>query len=103
MIILGSLKQRRITTTEAMAFLKKGSRAVSKFIALFFLVVQLPDAVEFFWNFICVYVLKRQIRKFHVVVGVQRRQGNVLVNETYCFLPFSSLSLSSLLKLPIWW
>ena len=46
---------------------------------------------------------KREIRKFHVVVGVRRRQGNVLVNETYCFLPFSSLSLSSLLKLPIWW
>ena len=28
---------------------------------------------------------KHEIRKFQVVVGVQRRQGNVLVNETYCF------------------
>ena len=37
MIILGALKQRRIMTTGAIAFLKKGSRAVSKFIAQFFM------------------------------------------------------------------
>ena len=53
---------------------------------------------------------KREFRHFHVVV-VQRRQRNVqksvmhvqsccFANQTYCFLPFSLPSASSLLKLP---
>ena len=53
----------------------------------------------------------RKIRKFHVVV-VQRRQRNVqkkrdisamllfCQSKPYCFMPFSLMSPSSLLKLP---
>ena len=109
MIILGALKQRLITTTGEITFLKKWSRAVSKFIALVFMsfngqmLLNLSGIELLSTSFVFTSFTKREIRKFHVVVGVQRRQGNVLLNETCCFLPFSPLSLLSLLKLPIWW
>ena len=108
-MIIRGFKATTHNDDRAIRFLKKWSRAVSKFIALFFMSFNCQMLLNFSGIellstfFVFTSFTKHEIRKFQVVVGVQRRQGNVLVNETYCFLPFWSLSLSSLLKLPIWW